>query len=45
VSSLWSQVGSFGLFALYFVVVKLLFVPRASREVDALMPAERVISV
>jgi hypothetical protein len=45
VSSLWSQVGSIGLFAIYFAVVKLVFVPRASREVDALMPTERVISV
>jgi 5S rRNA maturation endonuclease (ribonuclease M5) len=45
VSSLWSQVGSIGLFAIYFAVVKLVFVPRASREVDALMPTERVIGV
>jgi hypothetical protein len=45
VSSLWSQVGSIGLFAVYFTVVKLVFVPRARREVDALMRTERVISV
>jgi hypothetical protein len=43
-SSLWSQVGSIGLFAIYFAVIKLVFVPRARREVDALMATERVIS-
>jgi hypothetical protein len=44
VSSLWSQVGSIGLFAVYFAVVKLVYVPRARREVDGLMPASHVIS-
>jgi hypothetical protein len=44
VSSLWSQVGSIGLFAIYFAVVKLVFVPRARREVDGLMPVPHVIS-
>ena len=38
VASLWSQVPSIGLFVVYFAVVKLVFVPRASREVDAFMP-------
>jgi hypothetical protein len=42
VSSLWSQAGSIGLFVIYFAIIRLVFVPRASREVDALMPAKRV---
>jgi len=40
VASLWSQVASIGLFIVYFAVVRLVFVPRASREVDALMPRQ-----
>jgi hypothetical protein len=37
-SSLWSQVPAIGLFVVYFAIVRLVFIPRASREVDALMP-------
>jgi hypothetical protein len=43
-SSVRSQVGSIGLFVIYFAVIRLVFVPRASREVDALMPVKRVLS-
>jgi hypothetical protein len=38
VASLWSQILSIGLFVVYFVVIKLVFIPVASREVDSLMP-------
>lgn len=38
VVSLWSQVPAIGLFVLYFVIIVKVFVPRASREVDAYMP-------
>jgi hypothetical protein len=44
VSSLWSQVPAIGLLVVYFVVVKLIFVPRVSREVDAFMPQGPVSS-
>jgi len=37
-SSLWSQAPAIGLFVLYFAIARLVFIPRASREVDALMP-------
>ena len=37
-SSLWSQVPAIGLFVVYFAIARLVFIPRASREVDALMP-------
>jgi hypothetical protein len=36
--SLWSQVPAVGLLVVYFAVARLVFIPRASREVDALMP-------
>jgi hypothetical protein len=39
IASLWSHIPGIGLFVVYFAVMKLVFVPRASREVDALMPA------
>jgi hypothetical protein len=38
-ASLWSHVPGIGLFVVYFVLMKLLFIPRASREVDAFMPS------
>ena len=38
VSSLQSQVWSIGLFVIWFAVVRLVFVPIASREVDSFMP-------
>jgi hypothetical protein len=41
VASLWSQILSIGLFVVYFVVIKLVFIPVASREVDSLMPGQR----
>lgn len=37
-ASLWSQVPGIGLFVVYFAVMKLVFIPRAAREVDAFMP-------
>jgi hypothetical protein len=37
-SSLWSQVPAIGLLVVYFAIARLVFIPRASREVDALMP-------
>jgi len=37
-SSLWSQIPAIGLFVLYFAVARLIFIPRASREVDGFMP-------
>ncbi len=37
-SSLWSHVPAIGLFVVYFAIARLVFIPRASREVDALMP-------
>jgi hypothetical protein len=40
-SSLWSQILAVGLFVVYFAVVRLVFVPRASRAVDNLMPTKR----
>jgi hypothetical protein len=40
-SSLWSQIPAVGLLVVYVAVVRLVFVPRASREVDALMPTKR----
>jgi len=43
-SSLWSQILAVGLFVVYIAVVKLVFVPRTSREVDALMPSKRADS-
>ena len=43
-SSLRSQILAIGLFVVYFAVVRIVFVPRASREVDALMPAKAVKS-
>ena len=39
-ASLGSQVSAVGLFVVYFAVVKIVFVPRASREVDGFMPAK-----
>ncbi len=38
VASLWSQILSIGLFVAYFVVIRLVCIPVASREVDSLMP-------
>jgi hypothetical protein len=38
VSSLQSQVVSIGLFVVWFAVIRLVFVPIASREVDSFMP-------
>jgi hypothetical protein len=38
VSSLQSQVLGIGLFVVWFVFIKLVFVPIASREVDSFMP-------
>lgn len=38
IASLWSQVLGIGLFVVYFVIIKLVFIPVASREVDSLMP-------
>ena len=38
ISSLQSQVLSIGLFVVWFVIVKLVFVPIASHEVDSFMP-------
>ena len=43
-SSLWSQISAVGLFVVYFAVVRLVFVPRASREADALLPTNRADS-
>ena len=43
-ASLWSQAGSIGLFVIYFAIIRLVFVPRASREVDALMSAKHLHS-
>jgi 2-polyprenyl-6-methoxyphenol hydroxylase-like FAD-dependent oxidoreductase len=40
-SSLWSQVPGVALFVIYFAVVRLVFVPRASKEVDRFMAVER----
>jgi hypothetical protein len=40
-SAFWSQVLSIGLFVVYFTIARLVFVPRASREVDAFMPGNR----
>ena len=40
-SSFWSQVPGIGLFVVYFAIVRLVFVPRVSREVDAFMPTNR----
>jgi hypothetical protein len=37
-SSLWSHAPAIGLFAVYFAIARLVYIPRASREVDALMP-------
>jgi hypothetical protein len=37
-SSLWSQAPAIGLLVLYFAVARLVFIPRASREVDGFMP-------
>ena len=39
ISSLQSQVLSIGLFVVWFVIVKLVFVPIASHEVDSFMPS------
>ena len=41
-SSLWSQVPAIGLFVVYFAIARLVFIPRASREVDALMPEKKL---
>jgi hypothetical protein len=41
VSSLYSQVLSISLFVVWFIFVRLLFVPVASREVDSFMPLVR----
>jgi hypothetical protein len=41
-SSLWSQVPAIGLFVLFFAVARLIFIPRASREVDAFMPQKTI---
>ena len=40
-SSLWSQAPAIGLFVVYFAIARLVFIPRASREVDALMPEKK----
>lgn len=37
-ASLWSQAASIGLFVIFFAVARFVFVPRARREVNALMP-------
>jgi hypothetical protein len=37
-ASLWSQVPGVALFVVYFAVMKLVFIPRAAREVDTFMP-------
>jgi hypothetical protein len=41
-SSLWSQVPAIGLLVLYFAVARLVFIPHASREVDAFMPDKTI---
>lgn len=40
-ASLWSQALSIGLFVVYIVVIKLIFIPISSREVDRFMPDVR----
>jgi hypothetical protein len=42
-SSLWSQAPAIGLFVVYFAVLKVVFIPRASQEVDALMPTNSTL--
>jgi hypothetical protein len=44
VASLWSQLWSIGLFVAWFAVVKLIFVPIASSEVDRFMTAVEQIN-
>lgn len=42
--SLWSQLPGIALFVVYFAIARLVFVPRASREVDAFMPTHPALN-